>query len=87
MKSQIVLYRDLFNPDELIYARNKAPQKQQSTSLKSFVKRARMFESHKSKCKCKHMKIGDGGYCLNSRCRHFEIDHKPYTEINYISYW
>jgi hypothetical protein len=89
MKTQIVVYRDLFNPDENILAKNRLPRKQHiHTSLKAYAKRLRTTKEYKHReCRCRHMRIGESGICSNGRCRHFEADHKPYTGINYVSYW
>lgn len=88
MKSQVVIYRDLFNPEENILAKNKLPRRQQytTTALKSSVK-GFMVDKKKRECKCKHLRIGESGMCNNGRCRHFEADHKQYAEVNYASYW
>jgi hypothetical protein len=84
MKSQVVMYRDLFNPEENILAKNKLPCRQQyTTTLKSFTKSLKSSMGHSHKCRCKYPRIGEGGYCSNGRCRHSVVEHKQYTEVNY----
>ena len=66
MKAQLVYYRDLFNPDEVIEAKNKLVYTRPRYSIGLD---GHKVSKHSIKCRCRHPKI-ISDYCVNGRCRH-----------------
>jgi len=72
MKQKIVLYRDLFNPENIIKAENKLSTPTPRPSIKSMLKKITEPKPHK--CKCRHQKMING-ICVYRNCFHTIKEH------------